>query len=186
MNWSAESGPGNHSGQMPPISIHHLGEPGAERFQSTEKTLYLGSGNETPRWPAQDISNSNPFSGNYETMLRFAEELLILLLDEEKGDFINIPERTLNYALSAAVLLELALENRIDTDDVRVTLVDDTPLDDDLFDPILADMAREIGERGPESPETWVRRLAAGLEELREKVVSSLGGVVKLVWSKGT
>ena len=42
-------------------------------------------------------------------MMRFAEELFLLLVDEEKGGLINIPERTLNYGMAAAVLLELEL-----------------------------------------------------------------------------
>ncbi|MYI21771.1 MAG: hypothetical protein F4043_03445, partial [Gammaproteobacteria bacterium] len=50
-------------------------------------------------------------------MLRFAEEILVLVLDEERGDLApNLPARSLDLALAGAVLMDHALENRIDTD----------------------------------------------------------------------
>ena len=49
-------------------------------------------------------------------MLRFAEELLALAVDEYSGYLIGVPERTLRYALAGAVLLDLALEDRVDMD----------------------------------------------------------------------
>ena len=48
--------------------------------------------------------------------LRFAEELLLLILNEDYGDLAPVPEPHLNHALAGAVLMDLALENRIDTD----------------------------------------------------------------------
>ena len=83
--------------------------------------------------------------------LRFVEELLILVEEEQ------VPNRTLRYALAGAVLMELALEHRIDTDLQALYLTDATPLDDGLLDPVLAEIAE-----GPESQscEFWVRRIA--------------------------
>ena len=83
--------------------------------------------------------------------LRFVEELLILVEEEQ------VPNRTLRHALAGAVLMDLALEHRIDTDLQALYLTDATPLDDDLLDPVLADIAA-----GPESQscEFWVRRVA--------------------------
>ena len=110
-----------------------------------------------------------------KTMLNMAEELLILLIDAEEGDFINVAQRTLSYALAASVLIELELEHRIDTDDTSVTLLDDSPLDDDILDPVLASLAREMrGRTGSSTPEFWVRRIAEGAEDLREKVIARL------------
>ena len=40
-------------------------------------------------------------------MLRFAEELLLLLLDEQSGDLITLPAQTLDLALAGAVLMDL-------------------------------------------------------------------------------
>ena len=50
-------------------------------------------------------------------MLRFAEEILVLVLDEGRGELAaGLPPRSLDLALAGAVLMDLALENRIDTD----------------------------------------------------------------------
>ncbi len=49
-------------------------------------------------------------------MLRFAEELMLLILDDENGRFARVPDRLMRYALAGGVLMDLALENRIDTD----------------------------------------------------------------------
>lgn len=75
-------------------------------------------------------------------MLRFAEEIVLLLLDEQQGALVPVPERSLHVALSGAVLMELALEGRIDTDARLLFLTDATPLGDDLLDPTLAEIAR--------------------------------------------
>ena len=46
-------------------------------------------------------------------MLRFADELLLLLIDDKRGDLIPIPEWSLSCALAGALLMDLALEGRI-------------------------------------------------------------------------
>ena len=90
-------------------------------------------------------------------MLRFAEELLVLVVDEDRSDAIHVPDRTLRYGLAGAVLLDLALEHRIDTDPRSLYLTDATPLGNYLLDPILAEIAEEVDSR---SCEFWVRRIA--------------------------
>ena len=70
-------------------------------------------------------------------MLRFADELLLLLVDDRRGDLIPIPEWSLSCALAGALLTDLALEGRIDTDPDALSLLDATPLHDDLLDPVL-------------------------------------------------
>ena len=73
-------------------------------------------------------------------MLRFAEEIILLLLDDD-GRFARLPSWSLHYALAGGVLMDLALENRIDTDLEKLILVDSTPVGDSLLDPTLADIA---------------------------------------------
>ena len=60
-------------------------------------------------------------------MLRFAEEIILLLLDDD-GRFARLPSWSLNYALAGGVLMDLALENRIDTDLESLVLLDATPI----------------------------------------------------------
>jgi len=49
-------------------------------------------------------------------MLTFAEELLLLALDDEKGVLVQMPIMSFEYGLIGAILMELALMNKIDTD----------------------------------------------------------------------
>ncbi|MXX57128.1 MAG: cytochrome P450 [Gemmatimonadetes bacterium] len=75
-------------------------------------------------------------------MLRFAEEILVLVLDEARGELAPaLPARSFDLALAGAVLMDLALEDRIDTDPERLILVDSTPLGDDILDPTLSEIA---------------------------------------------
>ena len=104
--------------------------------------------------------------------MRFAEELLLLLFDERADDLsISLPAERLHILLAGAVLMDLALEERIDTDLKRLMLVDPTPLNDDLLDPVLADIAR-----APETSDTdtWVRRQAERGEAIREGALARL------------
>ena len=56
--------------------------------------------------------------------MRLAEETILLLLDEDTGYLIPLPEWKLACVLSGAVLMDLALENRIDTDTEKLMLID--------------------------------------------------------------
>ena len=105
-------------------------------------------------------------------MLRFPEELMLLILDDEDGKFARVPDRQLRYALAGGVLMDLALENRIDTDLKQLMLVDSSPLGDSLLDPTLADVA--------EATEThdarfWVERTALrSADEIRQGALDRL------------
>ena len=76
-------------------------------------------------------------------MLTFAEEILLLLLDDESGEFVPAPAWSRQCALAGAVLMDLALLNRIDTDLRKLVVVDPSPTGDDLLDPILAAIVEE-------------------------------------------
>ncbi|MYH42033.1 MAG: GPP34 family phosphoprotein, partial [Chloroflexi bacterium] len=102
--------------------------------------------------------------------LRFAEEIILLLLDDEDGTFARVPRASLDYALAGGVLMELALENRIDTDLDRLVVLDATPLGDDLLDPTLAEIASDEGG----DARYWVQRTANRSEEIREQVLARL------------
>ena len=106
--------------------------------------------------------------------LRFAEELLLLFLDEDAGDLTHIPESRLHFVLGGATLMDLAMENRVDTDLDALTLVDDTPLRDSLLDPVLADIAGDYDPKCRQSPAYWVRRAAKRGGEIRAEAVRRL------------
>ena len=104
-------------------------------------------------------------------MLRFPEEIMLLLLDDEGGDFVRAPEWSVQCALAGAVLMDLALENRIDTDTEQLILVDSTPVGDDLLDPTLAAIAAST-----EAHDTrfWIQDTAQRAYQIRERVLERL------------
>ena len=89
--------------------------------------------------------------------MRFAEELLLLLHSEQSGYFVPIPEWQMSCALAGAVLMDLAMEDRIDSDLTSLTLTDATPTGDELLDPALEDIA---AEEATYTPQYWVERIA--------------------------
>ncbi len=97
-------------------------------------------------------------------MLRFAEEILLLLLDEDTGGLTQIPDQLLGYVLAGSVLMNLAIENRIDTDLDQLMLLDATPTGDTLLDPTLAAIAQDAGAHNIDH---WVQRLAQQAEDIR-------------------
>lgn len=109
-------------------------------------------------------------------MLRFAEELLVLMTGAENRapisvQAINVPERTLAHALAGAVLMDLALENRIDTDLDALHVTDPAPVGDSLLDPVLDEIVRETSTF---STEAWIRRFAQRYDEFRALALDRL------------
>ena len=104
-------------------------------------------------------------------MLRFAEELMLLILDDENGRFARVPDRLMRYALAGGVLMDLALENRIDTDLEKLILVDSTPVGDSLLDPTLADIAQSDDTK---DARFWVERTALRADTIREEALNRL------------
>ena len=90
-------------------------------------------------------------------MLTIAEEVLLLFLDDEKGTFIRGPDIHVELAMSGAVLMDLALANRIDTDPERLFVVDQAPVGDRVLDDLLARIAATEPERSTEYWLNWIR-----------------------------
>ena len=105
-------------------------------------------------------------------MLRFAEEIILLMLHDDDGKFAHVPSWSMDRALAGAVLMDLALENRIDTDPENLVLIDSTPVGDSLLDPTLAEIA--AGEQS--DARYWVEHTAKKGEQIREEALSRLVG----------
>ncbi len=104
-------------------------------------------------------------------MLSFAEEMMLLLLDDKDGSFMPIPEWSMQCALAGAVLMDLALADRIDTDIDSLILVDRKSTGDSLLDPTLERIAASgevLGAR------YWVENTAAYADEIREGALARL------------
>ena len=104
-------------------------------------------------------------------MLRFAEEIMLLLLHDSGGRFAGVADRSVGYALAGGVLMDLALENRIDTDLHRLLLLDATPFGDDLLDPVLADIAAATGTFDARH---WLEQVAPRAGDIRKAALARL------------
>ena len=99
------------------------------------------------------------------------EELLLLMLDDKTG---RLPERTMpvgDYALASALLSELALAGRIDTDPQRLWVTDATPVGDALLDGVLAEIAAETQ---PHDSQYWIEKLGSDAEAHRNALFERL------------
>ncbi len=103
-------------------------------------------------------------------MLRIVEEIVLLLLRDEDGRFINVPSWSIDYAIAGGVLMDLAMENRIDTDLENLVLVDGTSLNDSLLDPTLVEV--EASENN--TTRYWVEHVAQNAYAIREEALSRL------------
>ena len=100
-----------------------------------------------------------------------AEEVFLLLLDEQSGALRPVASRAASLAFGGAVLMELQFANRIDSDPETLSLLDPTPIGDDLLDPALAEIAAAKDRRDLAS---WVERAAEWRDDIEEKVIGRL------------
>lgn len=104
-------------------------------------------------------------------MLSFAEEITLIALDEERGDFARLPDSELAVALVGAVMMELAFLNRIDVDDKSLTVVAGAPTGSALLD---ASLAIIMAARKEETTSYWLRRLVGQANAIRQEALEQL------------
>ncbi|MCY4609811.1 MAG: cytochrome P450 [bacterium] len=101
-------------------------------------------------------------AGNVRTQpLNLLDELILVLLNEQNGYFHQVPGWNLNCAIVGAVLAELSLLSRIDTDMESLYLVDPTETGDPALDPVLKQIADEPVQR---NAQFWIERLVLHAE----------------------
>lgn len=104
-------------------------------------------------------------------MLTFAEEILLLALDDQSGAIKPLPIQALRYALSGALLIELAMANRIDTDLEGLFVVDDRP----MGDPLLDDVLQRLSAGATKRPTTdCLESIAWEVTDLQGKILARL------------
>ena len=103
--------------------------------------------------------------------LSLPEELILMLLHEETGYFHQVPGWDLNCAVIGAVLAELSLISRIDTDRDSLILLDDTEAGDAVLDPILKEIAAEPEQH---NAQYWIERLAPRAESIIDLTLNRL------------
>jgi golgi phosphoprotein 3 len=115
-------------------------------------------------------------------MLSFAEEIYLLALDDVTGKITSYSEEiSLSYALIGAVLCELSLINKIDTDPDKLYVVNDKPTGNIILDEVLAILCENESNNMPVS--YWLKILLSNAAETEELVLSQLieKGILKRV-----
>ncbi len=103
--------------------------------------------------------------------LSLPEELILMLLSEESGYFHQVPGWTLNCVVVGAVLAELSLLSRIDTDPETLFLIDGSETGDPVLDTVLKEIASEPLKR---NTQYWIERLAPRAEAIIDLTLDRL------------
>ena len=103
--------------------------------------------------------------------LGLPEELILMLLNEQNGYFYQVPGWDLNCAVIGAVLAELSLLSRIDTDMESLHLVDKTETGNPILDPVLKQIADESVQR---NTQYWIEHLAVQAESIIDLTLDHL------------
>ncbi|MEV0382956.1 GPP34 family phosphoprotein [Nonomuraea sp. NPDC050643] len=108
-----------------------------------------------------------------------AEELLLLAHDEEKGRPL-INSMQLDPALAGAILAELAINDRVELSEKKLTVKDRTPLGDDELD---ATLERIVADGKDRKPTWWVQKLQS--HKLRHRLLERLADSGVLTEERG-
>lgn len=111
--------------------------------------------------------------------LTMPEELILLMLDDRSGRLNEMAGPASGYAIAGAILAELAMRNRIDTDTQRLFVTDATPTGDSLLDPVLARIAADPGpapgeEDMPHGSRWWIETLGREADSFRDQIFARL------------
>jgi hypothetical protein len=104
--------------------------------------------------------------------LTMPEEILLLMLDDVSGRLQERAAPSGDYALAGAVIAELALAGRIDTDTQRLYVTDGTPTGDALQDAALAKIVAARDEA--HDSRYWIEAIAAEAEPMRDALFDRL------------
>ncbi|WP_338662224.1 GPP34 family phosphoprotein [Pararoseomonas sp. SCSIO 73927] len=111
--------------------------------------------------------------------LTMPEELILLMLDDRSGRLHETAGPASGYAVAGAILAELALRNRIDTDPQRLFVADPAPTGDSILDPVLSRIAADTGPGAgegdvPHDSRYWIETLGREAETYREAIFARL------------
>jgi len=103
--------------------------------------------------------------------LTLADEIVVLLLDDEIGDVALVNRPIAAIAAVGGILMELALRLRIDTDPIRLFVIDAAETGERLLDAVL----QEIAAVAVSHPSTWwVDELAGRHSHILDQVMQRL------------
>ena len=98
-----------------------------------------------------------------EFRIRLTEELILLMLNESSGYLEMVPGWDFSCVMAGAVIADLALEERIDTDLQSLYLLDAKPTGDRLLDPTLEEISQA---NEPADTQYWIERTTVRSEDI--------------------
>lgn len=112
-------------------------------------------------------------------MLTFAEEFILLSLDEKSGDFRTTHFMSLEYGIVGAILMELQILNRLDSDPDRLWVVDASPTGQEEFDRVISMIRSHDRE---ESPQWWIKEIGRQCGDFKDSLITRLvdRGILKV------
>jgi hypothetical protein len=104
-------------------------------------------------------------------VLTLLEEVVLLAVNETTGELQSARECATEYALAGAVLFDMSLAGRIDTDTEEITIVDCAGCGNPIVDRWLAEMASRPHLK---TVEHWIEELVHRRDDLEGEALQSL------------
>ncbi len=104
--------------------------------------------------------------------LNIPQEFLCMILNEQTGYFYQLDGWNLNCVIVGAVLADLALQLRIDSDQRSLTLLSEIKTEDPILDPCLETIASHSGP--PRETRYWIEQLTAHSDTIISDTLTSL------------
>lgn len=105
------------------------------------------------------------------TRLNLAEDIVLLLLDDETGKMEDVHANVMEMLMAGAVLMDLGLKERIDWDLDSLFVIDKTPIGDTMLDAALKQISEEPTALAPKA---WIQRIAERGMDIRSAAINSL------------
>lgn len=103
--------------------------------------------------------------------LSCVEELVLLAHDEDTGRLSRAGRHGLRFPVAGAVLLELALQRRLEVEGESLVVIDPTPTGVAYLDRTLADLDAAPGKQ---DTTVWIDRIALSAEAIQDAAIERL------------
>ena len=114
--------------------------------------------------------------------LNIPEELVLMLLNEQTGYFYQVDGWPLNCTIIGAILADLSLKSRIDTDEKSLFLIDSSKTGEPILDLCLDEIASSPDSQ---TAHYWVEKLAIHSETIIDMTLKRLVGLNFLTHHEG-
>jgi Golgi phosphoprotein 3 len=109
-------------------------------------------------------------------VLTIYEELLLIAIDDDKGNITTSADGRIEFGLAGALLAELALQGKLQLVKKKLSLLDSNPTGDEILDELLT----KISEERPRKAPSWISSL--GNKKLVKRIAGQLAtkGIIRI------